>query len=343
MKAWVLKNFGYENLSFEDYDQGTLSDGEVLVKVHSIGVCYRDTIDMTGAFPFMKFPTIPGHEMCGEVIEASHSSPYQKGDIVISMHGGSCGKCFYCLTNKEYYCSEKKYFMWTIPGVYAEYVKAPWNAFIKVPSEILQKYTPDELSFLYCTAGTAYRAIAKKGKLKGGEFIVITGAGGGVGIHAVQIASAMGARVIAVSSSPDKKKIIEQYGAHWVIDFDNGRFNKEVMRITGGIGADICIENTGSVGLEGALRSLRKNGILILIGNLRVDKYQLNPGYLILNEINVLGSIGADTEDMFYLFGLMASGKLKPVLHKTLPLKDMLDAHKYLRERKPLGRIVLHP
>jgi len=343
MKAWVLKNFGYENISFGDFEHGELKDGEIRVRVKAIGVCYRDTIDINGAYPYIKFPTIPGHEMCGEVVEVRGNTPFKEGDVVISNHRCFCYKCNECLRGHFHSCSRPLDFMWAIPGVYAEFVQAPWTGFIKVPNSLLKKYSPEELSFVYCAVGTAYRALFTRGGFQPGQYVVITGAGGGVGIHAVMLASRCGGRVIAVTTSPDKKKVLEEAGAEWIIMHNNGKFNKEVMEITGGEGAHLCIENTGSPSLEGAIRSLRKNGKLVMVGNLLVDRYSMNPGYSILNEIEIVGSRGASTNDMHQLFNLMERGIVKPLLHKTFKLSEMMEAHRYLREKKPIGRLVLIP
>lgn len=344
-EGWVLSSFGYDNLKWSEIPLKDLSDDEVLVKVLAIGVCFRDTIDITGAYPFMRFPTVPGHEMCGEVVAAGNNVPFKPGDIVISMHGASCGKCNECLRGIDHWrhCLQPQGFMWEIPGTYSKYMVAPWRGFLKVPLSIREKFSPEELSFVYCVAGTAYRAIFTRGGIKPGDFLLITGAGGGVGLHAVQMGAAAGARVIAVSSSPQKKKLLEKLGAEWVVGFADGKFNKEVRTIAGNEGVHVCIENTGSIGMEGALRSLRKNGRLVVVGNLRVDKYSLNPGFAILNEITITGSMGASTRDMDAVFNLMEKGALKPILHKTFALKDMMEAHNYLREKRPAGRLVLLP
>lgn len=343
MKAWVLEKFGYDGISFRDFDLGELSDSEVLVKVLACGVCYRDIIDIEGGFKYTILPTVPGHEICGVVEDFKDDGevPFSKGDLVISRHGPFCGRCELCLSGRDNLCQRAGRFVQTIPGGYAEYVKAHWSAFVKVPDSLAKKFSPSHLSIVFCAVGTAFRAIFTQGNVKPGDFVLITGASGGVGIHAVQICKSVGAYVIAVTSSENKAKILEDFGANYVIVSKDMRFNEQVVAITNGRGVDVVIENTGSVGLEGAIRSLKLGGTLVLIGNIKVDRYSLNPGMVIVRELNLKGSVGINNNELQKLFAFIEQGKVKPVISDEFPLAKALESHRALKDKKSIGRFVI--
>ncbi len=119
------------------------------------------------------------------------------------------------------------------------------------------------------------------------------------------------------------------------------RFNVDVMNITEGRGVDVVIENTGSVGLEGAIRSLKFGGILVLVGNIKVDRYSLNPGMVITRELKISGTVGISSLELRKLFNLLSQHKVKPVIFDTFKLSQMLSAHKLIKEKGTFGRLVL--
>jgi D-arabinose 1-dehydrogenase-like Zn-dependent alcohol dehydrogenase len=119
------------------------------------------------------------------------------------------------------------------------------------------------------------------------------------------------------------------------------RFNDEVMKRTGGRGVDVVIENTGSVGLEGAIRSLKLGGTLVLIGNIKVDRYSLNPGMVIVRELKLKGSVGINQNELQNLFRLIETGKVRPIISEEFPLEKALDAHSKMKNKNTLGRFAL--
>lgn len=339
MRAWVLEKFG--EIKYKDFELSELSEGEVLVKVLACGVCYRDIIDIQGGFKYTALPTVPGHEICGVVEKVKGETPLSEGDIVISRHGTFCGRCDLCLSGHDNLCLRGDKFVHTTLGGYAEFVKAHFSAFEKVPSDI--GLSPEELSIVFCAIGTAYRAIITQAQAKAGETILITGASGGVGIHCIQIAKSIGCRTIAVTTSEDKIEKIKELGADEVIFSKDMKFNEQVAQITQGRGVDIVIENTGSVGLEGAIRSLKLTGTLVLVGNIKVDRYSMNPGMIITREIKIKGTVGISHNELQKLFFLLKEKKVKPIIHSKIPLKEAPKSHEILKDRKTFGRVVLTP
>ncbi len=340
MRAVVLrKTGGPEELHAEELSVPEPSSGDVLVRVRAAAVCGRDLIDRRGGFPLMKLPTVLGHEFAGEVVSAPKESEFKPGDRVLNLHRPRCGSCARCLGGEPILCERAwQSFGHTVDGGYAEYVVAHPLALMKLPNEISFEVG----ATLMCTAGVALQALREKGRLQLGETVLITGASGGVGVMAVQLARRMGARVIAVTSSPAKVEALEALGANHVIVNSDGRFHQKAQHLSDG-GVDLSLEVTGSATFDSALRSLRRGGRIVVVGNIETSKIAINPGALILYGYTIVGSASCTHQDLKDVLGLTAAGELKPQIAKTLPLSEAAEAHRLLEARAVVGRIVLVP
>lgn len=341
MKAIVLKRCGgAEELQLQDWEIEPPKGREVLVKVDACGVCYRDLLDRQGRFPFIQLPVIPGHEFAGEVVEVGPEVENLKvGDRVTNLHREPCGQCRYCRLGDEIHCQEAwPSFGLTVNGGYAEYVLAPEGGLVPIP----QNLSSEEACTLMCTAAVALRGFRGLAHLKRGETVLITGASGGVGSAAIQIAKILGCRVVAVTTSESKVPFLNKLGADEVWVSPEGVFHKEVRsRFPDAV--DVAMEIVGPATFNSTLRSLRKGGRLVLIGNVTPKRIEINPGYLILNGLSILGSDSATREDLTQVLEWAVSGKLKPQVSQKLPLAEAARAHQILESRKSTGRIVLQP
>jgi D-arabinose 1-dehydrogenase-like Zn-dependent alcohol dehydrogenase len=315
---------------------------EVLVRVRASAVCGRDLIDRRGGFPLMKLPTILGHEFAGEIERASAeavAAGLQPGDRVVNLHRPSCGQCARCAAGEPVLCERAwQSFGHTVDGAYAELVVAHHRALVKIPDGV----SFEDASTLMCTAGVGLRALVTRGRLADGETVVVTGASGGVGTAAVQLARLIGARVFAVTSSPSKVAALEALGAERVFVSPDGKFHAEAMAWAGG-GVDLALELTGSATFTSALKSLRRGGRLVVVGNIDTARVSLNLGALILYAHEILGSASCTREDLEQVLALVASGKLRAVIDRKLPLRLATEAHGLLEARAAFGRIVLVP
>ena len=340
MQAVVLRETGpADNLRLEHIDPPELSAGHVLVRVHAAGVCYRDVIDRQGGFPFMKKPVVPGHEFAGEVASvADDVTELEVGDRVTNLHRAPCGECDYCLAGHGPRCSRSLFmFGLTADGGYAEVVAAPVGALVKLPDAI----SYDSSCFLACTAGVALRGMRTRGGLGEGESVLITGASGGVGLHAIQVAKALGARVIAVTSSEAKKEALEKFGAEVIVSADLA-FHKLVKGMTDG-GVNVVLDCVGAPTLNASIRSVKPMGRVVVAGNVTIARHEVNPGYMILNEVALLGTSGCTRDDLSTVLDWVVQGKLEPVIADRLALKDAAKAHRRLEARGVIGRLVLQP
>jgi acryloyl-coenzyme A reductase len=335
MRAIVIREAGgLERLELTEVETPTPGPGQVLVKVLGCGVCYRDLLDREGKYPFMRRPIVTGHEFAGEITKiGAAAAGFSVGDRVAATHRPACGACPSCERGEETRCLQSPVsYGLTVDGGYAEYVLAWVGSLVRVPAGV----DPADIAFMHCTAGVALRALRTHARLAEGETVVITGATGGVGMHAVQVAKILGARVVAITSNAAKAERLRAIGADEVV-VSTGDFHKQVSD------ADVALELVGAPTFNSALRTLRIGGRLVIVGNVTASRIDVNPGYLILKEISLTGSSGASRADLAEILGWVAAGKLKPVIADKLPLAEARAAQTRLRDKDVVGRIVLVP
>jgi D-arabinose 1-dehydrogenase-like Zn-dependent alcohol dehydrogenase len=315
--------------------------GEVLVRVLAAGVCFRDIVDRRGAYPNLRPPLTPGHEFAGEVVEVAPGVVgLELGDYVTALTKISCGECPLCVTGREQLCRRPVgSYGQDFPGAYAEYVKGPARTMVKLPRSI----PPDQAASIACTVATPLHALKTKAKVKEGETVLVTGAGGGLGIHTLQLAHHMGARVIAVTSSEPKAKRLLEAGADQVIVSDDGTFAGVAKSTSGGAGVDVVIEIAGPPTFAESLRSLAPGGRLVVLGSVNQEAVSMNPGLLILKEIEIYGSMVSNRAELEQAAELVRSGVVRPVIAGEFTLEEADAVHQQMLARSLIGRAVLVP
>jgi NADPH:quinone reductase-like Zn-dependent oxidoreductase len=342
MRAVVLRQFGpAENLTLEEVpapSADALRPGEALLRVESVGVCYHDLINRMGNLPRTKLPSILGHEIAGTVTAIGPEvRGVAVGQKVATIQRAPCGRCDLCRRDRASLCKEGLFFGEEIPGGYASWVVAPEQALAVVPAGL----DMNEAAICACTLGTALHVARTRGRVQAGEQVLITGASGGVGLHAIQMVRHLGARPIAVTSSPDKAARLHEAGAEEVIISPDLQVAREARRRTGGRGADVVLEITGALTFDQSLRSLAPAGRLVVVGNLETKMVEINPGLIILKELEIIGSFATSTAELREVFELVAAGRLKPVVTGVMPLREAAAAHRILQDRGVFGRMVL--
>ncbi|MDS0257649.1 alcohol dehydrogenase catalytic domain-containing protein [Thermoplasmatales archaeon AK] len=334
MKAGVLKALNTE-IVVEDVMEPEIREDEVLIKQNLTGICYRDILTQGGYFPRLKTPIIPGHEISGVVVKkGSHVKKFNIGDHVASLIYVPCGKCEYCLRGDENLCPNKNTFGETVNGAYAEFIAVPEISLVKVPEGVGDA----DASLSACVTGMVYHALTTVGQIKNNDWVMITGAGGGVGLNAIQVAKALGARVVAETSSPFKAELIAKQGADYIVTGD--QFDREAKKITGD-GPEIVLDTVGAPTFERALRSLRFGGKLVTIGNVSPNPVPLPLGLIIVKGNSVRGSISSTRKDMMSVLELARNGKLKAATHRTVTLEQVNEAYSEMKEKKSAGRIMI--
>ena len=341
MEAVVLEAFGVpENLRFRQVPDPSPGEGEVLLRVEACGVCFHDVINRRGDLPRTNVPAILGHEAAGEVIDVgSGVEGWSVGDRAATLQRLHCGECRHCDDGRNSLCKEDtRFFGEEIPGGYASYMAAPVAGLGRVPSEVEWPVAATAC----CTSGTAVHVVRTRGRVQKGETVLITGASGGVGMQAVQLARHDGARVIAVTSSEQKVEGLRQAGAAEVIVSKDLAFSRQVRELTGE-GAQVALEIVGSLTFDQSMRSLAPGGRLIVVGNLETRPVAVNPGLVILKELEIRGAYATTKDELKQAFELIATGVLRPWVSEVLPLADAWRAHQQLEDRAVTGRLVLTP
>lgn len=340
MKALVVKEFGGP-LILEDVPVPQPGPYDALIRVKACAVDQFDLTIRDGKFPTAKTPIILGHEIAG-VVESvgAKVDNIQPGDRVTSTLYLTCGRCRYCLTGRETICADfKGYVGIHTPGAYAEYTTIPAVNLVKLPESI----SFPEGSVIANAIGTPYHALTKRARLQPGERIIITGAGGGVGIHAVQLARMMGAFVMAVDIGAEKLAQAHQMGADLVFDGSAGDFSSAAREWTNGEGVEVVLELVGTATFESSLKSLAHGGRMVIVGSHTGTTLSASPQAMIANEWEILGSRNVTKRELAEVVALVAAGRVKPIVTGTYPLEEAESLHQRLRKQEIIGRVVLEP
>lgn len=225
-------------------------------------------------------------------------------------------------------------------GGYADYCTADAGAFVRVPDA--SKWSAIEAAPVMSTYGTVWQGARERASLRGSDDVLVTGSSGGVGSAAVQLGKLLGCNVTGVTSNPSKADYVRSLGADQVIVMDDKRqFSRdEIVKSMGGF--DVSIECVGSPTFEQALRSLRPEGRLVLVGNVDNATAPLPLGLCILNSLSVVGSDSISAQALTELFQLLDKNPhVRPTIDRVLPLEDAMEAHKLLETRGVTGRLVL--
>ncbi|MEW9673381.1 alcohol dehydrogenase catalytic domain-containing protein [Ammoniphilus sp. 3BR4] len=293
MKAIVVRETGDSSvLKVENLPVPEPKDNEVLIKVHACGVCFHDVVTRNGTLRRgIKMPLIPGHEISGEIVAIGESViDFKIGDkVATTQRHHICGHCKWCRGGKETLCPEARVLGdYGLNGGYAEYVVVEEDNLALVPEGV----SLDEAAIAACAVGTELNAIREIGNLVLGERVLVTGAGGGIGIHGVQIAKSAGGFVICVTTSSSKVDVIKDAGADVVILIEKGEeFSKKVKEVTNGYGVDLIIDNVGTPVFNSVRKSLALGGRWIVVGQLSGEFVKFNPAQFFLKGNSIFSAM----------------------------------------------------
>ncbi len=342
MKALLVREPGPRpEFAIRDIADPSAGKGEVVVEVEAAGLCGHDIAVMTGLLRRgVDLDIAPGHEIAGRIVDLGASvDGLSAGDAVVAALTASCGACDRCEAGFDYRCRVGQGVGHGINGGFAEYVRLPAHSVVRVDGGI----DMGAAALLACPIAVCVRAIRSAGGIGAEESALVTGAGGGLGVHAVQVASAMGARVFAATSSPEKLDALERFAPGGAILGGELDFSELVLAFTEDEGVSLVVDTVGSATFRSSLRSLSQYGRIVLLGEVEGGRSRISLTDIMFRDATIRGSTGANFGDIQSALEFVKAGQVEPVIHETLPLEDMGEAVRMVVEREALGRVILRP
>ena len=318
----LVKQFGApEQMSLEDLPTPVPGPGEVLIDARAIGVNFPDLLVIEGTYQILpELPFSPGKEVAGIVraVGPGVESP-NVGERVMAQ---------------------------VEHGAYREQVLAEANNVAVLPESVgYEAGAAFGLSYL-----TVYFGLLRRARLKPGEWVLVTGGGGGVGSAGVQLAKALGARVIAVGRTEDKRNLALEQGADHTIEFEPEGFKERVMELTDGHGADVILESVGGELFRACMRAIAWEGRLVIIGFAAGEIPTVKAGHVLVKNMDLIGVQSSDyrerepesfREAQEELLGLLTHGKIGVQVTATYPLEAAAEALEEIRDSRVRGKVVL--
>ena len=324
MKALICREYGPpENLTVQDMPDLEPGPGEVVVRVRAAGVNFPDALIVQNLYQFKPTPPFsPGGETAGEVLAVGEGVKRVKvGDRVIAL---------------------------TIWGGFAEQVLAKQEQVMPMPEGL----SFEVAGSLLLTYGTCLHALRDRAQLQPGQTVLVLGAAGGIGIATIELAKAMGARVIAAASTAEKLATCRAQGADEVINYREQNLRDEVKRLTGGRGVDVVMDPVGGDYAEQALRSMAWRGRYLVVGFTDGQIPRLPLNLVLLKGCAIVGVFWGDfiqrepqaaQVDLRDLIEMLAQGQIKPLISGRYSLQEAPQAILELSQRRAQGKLIVLP
>lgn len=296
--------------------------GEVLIRVHAAGVNRPDVLQRTGNYPVPPGASdIPGLEVAGEIVDGDlEGSGFRKGDLVCALVQG---------------------------GGYAEYCAAPVAQCLPLPAG----WSALEAASLPETFFTVYSNVFERAKLAEGETLLVQGGSSGIGVTAIQMATALGHRVFATAGTDDKCRACEALGAERGINYRSEDFVEIVKSLTGGKGANVILDMVAGSYVNREIQCLADDGRLVIIALLGGAKGEVNFSEILRRRLTVTGSTLRPRPVAFKhdianklrerIWPLLETGRIKPVIYRTFSLEQASEAHALMERSEHVGKIML--
>ncbi len=322
MKAVQLVKFGAPRgaLQYTELPDPKPGPGEVVVRIEAAGVCGRDLVVRKGAFPHVKPPVIPGHEGIGRVVEVGPGVEKELIGVRVFLSAVYDGTCEYCRRGLENLCRNAELLGESRNGTYAEYVV--------LPAKFVHPFhgvDPRAAVVATCPLSTAVYAL--KHVDVDGKKVLVVGAGG-TGLYIAQLAKVRGGDVYISTRSPEKAKILYELGIKTAVEGDKD--------------FDVVVDTVGSPTLERSLKLARRNGSVVVIGNVTGERASISPALIILRQVKVIGSMAFRPWDIYEALDLLRRGLIKP-LYTEYRLENAAKAHEDMERGAVFGRAVLTP
>jgi NADPH:quinone reductase-like Zn-dependent oxidoreductase len=340
MKAvTALRPGGLDVLAYGDVPDPAPGPGEVVVELKAAALNHADLMLREGRLG--PLPLIPGHDGAGVVAAVGAGVPQALlGRRVLLNPVASCGACPACTVGDQGSCPERRALGQQLDGTYAEYVKIPAGNALPIADAV-----GFEAAAAIPSAGfTAWQMLVERADVKPGETVLVTGAGGGVGAAAVQIATLLGARVIASASTAAKLDCARAMGAAELVNHACEPLAERVRELTDGRGCDVIVDTVGAGFWEAYLAAAGRRGRIVLSSSTTGDELRVNVRQLIRHRLTVMGSGPQGSHAVAAaVVRLLNQGRLALPIDRILPLAQAAEAQRALEERRVVGKLLLRP
>ncbi len=328
----------------EEYPDPVVGPGEAVAKVLACGAGLTIHHARMGRVPDVTYPLIIGHEITAVITALGEGvEGLQEGDAVTAHFYVTCGRCKWCLINRETLCENfTGYIGRQVQGAYAEYIKLPARNFIKIPAGLDYENNAAEVSVICDAIATPYK-VTKRARIAPLENVAVIGAGGGVGIHMVMMAKWAHARVIAVDAAANKLGKCRDVGADEVVDASQGDVAGALMDLTNGEGVDVVVDFVSSAStMEAGVQALGTGGRLVTLGGTG-QSFQAAARDMVTKELELLGSRYCSKQEIKESLDLVARGDVWPVVTETYSFnaEEVEKVHERLEVAAVTGRAVI--
>lgn len=342
MKAAFFKaHGGPEQLLYDEYRDPVPAPGEVVVRVRACAINHVDLLLLDGRFPPPEgLPHVNGCEVTG-IVETLGPGVHEPtpGQRVIVFPGFACGRCEFCLRGERTVCLRYGYLGAHRDGGYAELVKVPAENVLPLPEGV----TFEQGAAVPLAMLTAWHGLVAKADVRPGQTVLVQAAGSGVGSAAIQIARLCGARVMATVGSDEKAPLARELGAEHVVNYRAVDFVEEARRWTGKRGVDVVVEHIGGETFERSVYALTRLGTLITIGSHDTHWGRVDLRHVYSKNLRIVGTNLGTVLELRQILDHLVAGRLRAVIDRAFPLREVRAAVQYVLERKNRGKVLLIP
>ncbi|MGN6348396.1 MAG: zinc-binding dehydrogenase [Candidatus Nitrosocosmicus sp.] len=347
MKAAVFREYNQDPtkvVKIEDIDVPKIKPNEVLIKAESSAYNYNDLWAIWGDPVKTPLPHISGSDVAGTVVEVGEDVTKLKvGDRVVSHSNMSCRVCELCTSGKEYDCKDRMiggFQTGPLWGGFAQYTHLPEVNVSKLPENV----SFEDAAAMSMVGMTAWHMLVGRAKIKPGQTVLVMGGTSGVGMVGIQIAKLYNCNVIATAGNQQKMDKCLELGADNVVNHREPDWYKKVREITkkqGGV--DVVFEHIGKNVFPQEVSLLKMGGTLVATGATTGYDSTIDLRYLFFKGTNLLGSTQGTKAELDQVVLWTSKGKLKPIIHTTLPFSNMVEGHVMMAGAEQIGKIITSP
>jgi NADPH:quinone reductase-like Zn-dependent oxidoreductase len=339
VRAAAVERFGgTDAVTLVDLPDPEPGPGEVVVSVRAAALNHLDLWTVKGAIADPALPHVLGADGAGEIAAVGDGvRGVAPGARVLVNPGISCGACERCRSGEQSECTTFQMIGEHLAGTFAELIRVPAGNVFPFPDHL----SFEEAAALGVTFITAYRMLFTRGALVPGEWVLITGIGGGLALSLLQLCRPVAGRIIVTSSSDAKLRRASELGADHGINYKEEDVGKAVRRLTAKRGVDLVVDSAGGPTLDSALRSLRPGGRVVVSGATAGASGEINVRRLFWNQLSVIGSTMGSVSDVADMLRTVAGARLRPLIGRVFPLSEARAALEYLDSGEHFGKIVL--